>query len=98
MGCNVVQGEGIALVITTGANNQLSKIASSVSNVKTKLTSLQIELNKFVMLVASMAIITAIVVVLVWALFIRVKYPKFMPVSTMVCLISIIELKFTIFY
>lgn len=29
MGCNIVEGEGTGLIIATGKQNQLSKIASS---------------------------------------------------------------------
>lgn len=44
MGCNVVEGEGTGLIIATGKQNQLSKIASS-AGVDAAPTSLQVSVG-----------------------------------------------------
>ena len=84
MGCNVVEGEGLGIVIATGADNQLSKIAASINNVKVKNTALQNDINKFVLIISILSSLTVVVVVLEWAFYLRVQYPDFMSVSSMI--------------
>ena len=71
----VSEGQGTGLVIATGAQNQLAKIASQVGSVGTPTTSLQRDLNRFVMIIASLAGMTTVIVIMVWALYLRVQHP-----------------------
>ena len=84
MGCNVVEGEGVGLVLATGAKNQLSKIALQVTNVKTLTTSLQRDINRFVKVVGTIALLTVVAVVLVWVWYLRVQHPNFMNTSALI--------------
>jgi len=84
MGCNIVEGQGTGLVIATGAQNQLAKIASAVASVGTPMTGLQKDINRFVMIIATVAGVTTVAVVLDWAFYLRVQHPTFMSVSSMI--------------
>ena len=83
MGCNVVGGEGKGVVVATGAQTQLSKIAEQVSNA-VPITGLQRDLNVFVVKIGAMAGVTMVVVALVWALYLRVQHPGFMQTSAFI--------------
>jgi sodium/potassium-transporting ATPase subunit alpha len=84
MGCNIVEGQGTGLVIATGAQNQLAKIASAVASVGTATTGLQKDINRFVLIIATIAGITTVVVVLEWAFYLRVQHTAFLSVSSMI--------------
>ena len=78
MGTTVVEGEGTGVVVATGPNTQLAKISAQVSGVKLKATTLQIDLNKFVLIIACFAFFWAAMCVIVWAGYLRVQHPSFM--------------------
>jgi len=132
MGCNIVEGEGTGLIIATGKQNQLSKIASS-AGVDAAPTSLQVplrvgislarllalqyisywqsfcslyahthtaallrngtfhcvlvvvqvEITRFVAIIATLAITTGAVVIIWWATFLNVQHKGYM--TTGVC-------------
>eukprot|EP01042_Synura_sphagnicola_P000588 gene588-637_t len=84
MGCNVVEGEGVGIVLATGPKNQLSKIAAQVTGVKTVPTSLQSDINRFVIIIGTIAFTTTVVVVLEWAFYLRVQHSSFMNPSQMI--------------
>jgi sodium/potassium-transporting ATPase subunit alpha len=83
MGCNIVEGEGLGIVVSTGAQNQLSKISLHVSSVATKTTSLQVDINRFVRIIAFFAVVTAAVCIIVWAAYLDVEHSGFMTPSSM---------------
>lgn len=83
MGCNVVDGEGKGIVIANGANTQLSLIASQVTTA-VETTGLQKDLNRFVVMIAGMAIVTMMTVALVWTFILRVDHPTFMTLSSFI--------------
>ena len=84
MGCNVVEGEGKGVVIAVGQKNQLSKIAAQVIGVQTTQSTLQREINRFVMMISSIALMTVIIVVFVWVFYLRIRHPGFMNTSSMI--------------
>ena len=83
MGSNIVEGEALGLVIATGSQTQLSKVASLVSRVTGKQTSLQNQINRFVGIIATLAAITVTVVILEWTLYLRTEHPRFMTTSSL---------------
>jgi len=85
MGCNVVEGEGMGVVIATGKKNQLYKIAEQVGRVSSSLTSLQVEINRFVLFIAAIAIITSVTCVLYWKFYLNVEHNGFMTLDSMIC-------------
>lgn len=83
MGCTVVEGQGTGFVIATGADNQLAKIAAQASG-GVKLTTLQREVNRFVLIIAVCAVCTGVTVILTWAFWLRVEHPSFLSTSQMI--------------
>ena len=64
MGCGVVEGGGTGVIVASGANNQVGKIAAQTLQPQ-RLTTLQVEVNRFVIVIAAFAIITGAVVIAV---------------------------------
>lgn len=83
MGTNIVEGDGKGIVIATGADNQLSRIAANAGG-DDVVSSLQRDIERLVKIIGSFAIITASVVVLFWAFNLRVYHNGFMSVSSMI--------------
>ena len=77
------EGSGLGVVIAVGNENQIGKIAGQVSK-SSRLTPLQRELNRFVVIIASFAFIVGVVVISVWAGYLRVQHPTFMNTATMI--------------
>lgn len=77
MGSTVVDGEGCGLVISTGALTQLANIANKV-NVSSKLSTLQVEINFFVMIICAISSLFAAVVIITWAAYLNVYHTGFM--------------------
>ena len=71
---------------------QIGKIAGQVATGQ-KQTSLQVEINRFVLIIAALAVGVGVIVVCVWAGFLNVNHPSFMNTATMVslCALSIFE-------
>jgi len=84
MGCNVVEGEGVGIVLSTGFKNQLSKIAAQVTGVKAVPTSLQSDINRFVTIIGTITFTTTVVVVLEWAFYLHVQHRSYMNPSQMI--------------
>jgi sodium/potassium-transporting ATPase subunit alpha len=78
MGSNVVEGEGIGVVIATGIQTQLAKISSKVSNTNALVSTMQVDLNRFVFVISSIAVFWTVLCVLVWGVYVKVDHPGFM--------------------
>jgi sodium/potassium-transporting ATPase subunit alpha len=83
MGCNIVEGEGIGIVIAAGNQNQLSKIIEHTTQSEGK-TSLQAEIDRLVAIIAIFALTTTIIVVLYWVFYLRIAHSSFMNLSSMI--------------
>ena len=73
----VTQGQGKGLVVATGDNTMMGKIAGLTSQTGSKKTSLQIEIHRFINIICTGAVIAAIVVVVTWVAWLRVSYPSY---------------------
>ena len=80
----MLEGGGRGIVFATGNDNQLAKIARSVSSVKKPMTSLQKEVNVFVLRIEILAFVTGVIVIIVWAAYLHVHEPAYMPVPAMI--------------
>lgn len=83
MGSNIVEGGGLGIVIAIGANTQLAKIFQKVSDFDIETTSLQKEIDRFVRIIATFALVTIIAVILHWTFYLRVEHEGFMTPSSM---------------
>lgn len=67
-GTLVVKGHGIAMVQATGAGTQLGRIGRALNAIKPERTSLQVEIDRLVRVVAFIALGAAAIVVIVYGL------------------------------
>lgn len=79
----ITNGQGKGVVVCTGERTVMGTIASLTTNTGNKSTTLQKELKRFVMIIATVAIITAIIVIVLWATWLRVKYPGYIDVPSL---------------
>ena len=86
----ITNGQGKGIVVATGDQTMMGKIAGLTNETCEKETSLQRELKRFVFIIGTAATITAITVVLVWYFWLRVQYPNYIDMaSIMVNTISV---------
>jgi sodium/potassium-transporting ATPase subunit alpha len=79
----ITNGTGKGIVTQTGSNTMIGSIAVLTSSAKQEKTTLQKEINKFVTLIATLAISTVSVCFLCWGVWIYQKYPTFITVPAM---------------
>jgi len=79
----ITNGQGRGIVIETGDRTLMGSIASLTNKSVEKKSTLQIELRRFVAIIAGAAIIMAVIVVIVWATWLRVQYPNYMDVPSL---------------
>jgi sodium/potassium-transporting ATPase subunit alpha len=79
----ITNGQGQGIVIETGNSTCMGSIASLTNQADEKETSLQKELKRFVIIIATSAIIMALIVVVVWAAWLRNSYPNYINVSSL---------------
>ncbi|ORY05439.1 calcium ATPase [Basidiobolus meristosporus CBS 931.73] len=82
MGTLVTNGEGIALVVSTGDQTVMGKVAKLSSNSGQSRTLLQIEISRFVRIIATLSLSTALFVMILWVAWLRTSYPNFLNLST----------------
>ena len=77
----ITNGQGKGVVVAVGDQTIMGRIAGLTSQTSNKETTLQKELRRFVNIIASIAVSTAVLVLLVWAFWLRVQYPNYLDVS-----------------
>ena len=85
-GTLVVSGSGQGIVVQTGDHTIFGRISASAAKPKAGLTPLEREILRFVIIIACLATFTAVVIVILWAAWIRRDYPGF--ISTPQLLVS----------
>jgi sodium/potassium-transporting ATPase subunit alpha len=80
----VTNGQGRGLVLATGDNTMMGKIADLTNKTGHKKTSLQIEISRFINIICTGAVIAAIVVVVTWAFWLRISYPAYIGVIALI--------------
>ncbi|KAN0129016.1 cation transporting ATPase [Lactarius tabidus] len=76
-----VSGSGLGLVFQIGDNTVFGRIAKLSSAAPTSMTTLQREILRFVIIIASLATIVAIIIVILWAAWLRHSHPAFLNTS-----------------
>ncbi|GAA95544.1 uncharacterized protein L969DRAFT_92675 [Mixia osmundae IAM 14324] len=76
-----VSGSGKALVVATGDNTVFGRISAMTQQSKKQMTTLEREVFRFVAIIASLAISVAVIIVILWAAWLRPKHPDFISVS-----------------
>jgi sodium/potassium-transporting ATPase subunit alpha len=83
MGTSIVEGSGKGVVFAVGQQTQLAKIAIQSSG-DSKATSLQRELNRFVLIIGAFAFLTGGIVMSVWGGWLNKDHEGFMNTATMI--------------
>jgi len=79
----ITNGTGKGIVIQTGSNTLIGRIALLALDAKQEKTTLQKEITNFVTLIAVFAICTVIICFLCWGVWINKNYPTFLKFSDM---------------
>ena len=88
----ITQGQGKGIVIQVGDKTLMGSISKLTSETTQRQTSLQREINRFVIFIVTLAVSTCVVLLIVWGVWLKVQYPNFIDTSTMVINILIYSL------
>lgn len=83
MGTLVTEGEAFGIVFAVGDETVMGRIASLTSNTESKPTLLQLEIQRFVLLIAFLALTTGGICMLIWTFWLRKAHPGFLSLSQM---------------
>jgi sodium/potassium-transporting ATPase subunit alpha len=86
MGTNVVEGSGVGVVVNIGNGTIMGHITQNASQTKQANSSsaLHKEINRFVLAVTILAIVTGSTFMLVWGVWLKRKHPNFMNLSEII--------------
>jgi sodium/potassium-transporting ATPase subunit alpha len=83
-GTHCTSGSGVGIVVATGDKTVFGHIAKLTSQPNTGRTTLQKEVLRFVLIIVALMVTMNIIVIAVWAGYIRQAHPDFMPVATLI--------------
>lgn len=91
MGTHCLNGSAVGVVVSIGDNTLMGRIARlSLADANTR-TTLQVEILRFVLIIATLSISVGIICLITWAAWLRVDYPDFLTVSNaLIAVISVI--------
>ncbi|ORX74193.1 calcium ATPase transmembrane domain M-containing protein [Linderina pennispora] len=81
MGTHVTQGSGTGVVIGTGDSTVMGRIAKMTASKKNEKTLLQIEITRFVLIVAALSLTIGTLLIVLWATWLRHSFPTFLSLS-----------------
>jgi sodium/potassium-transporting ATPase subunit alpha len=88
MGTSIVDGSGTGIVVATGNNTMMGKIAKMAAK-STPMTPIQKEIYIFMIIICIAGFITALTTLFAWLFWLRVRYPLFMnPGALVIALIG----------
>lgn len=83
MGTSVTNGNAIGVVVLTGGNTVMGRIAKATTGIKSKPTTIQREITRFVRIIVCLTVCLALLILLTWVGWLRVQHPGFMNVVAM---------------
>ncbi|KAF8503943.1 sodium-potassium ATPase [Hysterangium stoloniferum] len=90
-GTHCTSGSGQGIVIQTGDFTVFGRIATLSSRATTHMTTLQKEILRFVLIIAGLALAVAILIVILWAAWLKRVFPTYINVPTLlVDLVSVV--------
>ena len=72
----VTSGHGKGIVVATGNNTFMGKIATLTTSTNEKQSSLQKEIKRFVFFISLLAFVSMIILVIFWATWLRIHHPN----------------------
>jgi sodium/potassium-transporting ATPase subunit alpha len=83
MGTMVVNGSATGVVILTGANSVMGRIAKATNSVKETPTLIQREISRFVFIIVCLTVCLALLILLTWVGWLRVEHKDYMSLVAM---------------
>ncbi|KAH9219783.1 hypothetical protein DL95DRAFT_358479 [Leptodontidium sp. 2 PMI_412] len=83
-GTHCISGSGIGVVVSTGDSTVFGKIAKLTNAPKTGLTPLEREVLNFVIVICSIMFVMILVVIIVWAAYLRKSHPGWITVPLLI--------------
>lgn len=83
MGTIVTNGSAQGIVVFTGGNTVMGGIAKATASVKDKPTSIQREINRFVLIIVGLTVCLALLILIAWVAWVRKAFPGYMNVVDM---------------
>ncbi|KAK5054526.1 hypothetical protein LTR84_001417 [Exophiala bonariae] len=93
-GTHCTTGSGIGIVVSTGDSTVFGHIAKLTNQPSTGQTTLQREIMRFVIIIVSLMVLMNIIVIAVWAGYIRKEHPGYMPVASLIVNIVSVAIAF----
>jgi sodium/potassium-transporting ATPase subunit alpha len=95
MGTMVVNGSATGVVVLIGQNSVMGRIAKATTGVKEEVTLIQREINRFVKIIVALTVCLALLLLLTWVGWLRVKHKGFLSVigilnNVMGCVVAFI--------
>lgn len=79
----ITNGQGKGVVVAVGEQTMIGKITKLTTETKNQQTSLQKEITRFVIFIVAIAVSTVVVLLIVWASWLRIHYPNYIDTPTM---------------
>ncbi|KAF7291797.1 Calcium ATPase [Mycena chlorophos] len=76
-------GSGVGIAVALGDNTVFGRIAKQAGSERPVRTTLEVEILRFVIIIASLAMAVAVLIVILWASWLRRDYPGFINVPTL---------------
>ncbi|BCS24978.1 cation-translocating P-type ATPase [Aspergillus puulaauensis] len=83
-GTYCVSGAALGIVVGTGDQTVFGRIASLSHGRRTELTPMQKEILRFVLIIASFIITFVVIIIIIWAGYLRRDHPDFIDVPTLI--------------
>ncbi|ELR04093.1 hypothetical protein VC83_02010 [Pseudogymnoascus destructans] len=83
MGTLVTNGNGTGVVVLTGGKSVMGRIAKATTAIEAKPTLIQQEISRFIKIIVFLTVCLALLILLSWAGWVRIKHPGYMSVVAM---------------
>ncbi|KAF7891478.1 uncharacterized protein EAF02_001803 [Botrytis sinoallii] len=83
-GTHCISGSGIGIVVATGDSTVFGRIAQLTNTPKTGMTTLEREVFNFVLVIVAFMVTMIVLVVIIWAAYLRKSYPDWINVPTLI--------------
>lgn len=93
-GSMVVEGSALGVVVDIGDDTVMGRISQLTGRTTTKRTTLQVEIDRFVLIILALIFVMGTVACLTWAFWVRESYPDFMSVPSLIKFQSKIDRNF----
>jgi sodium/potassium-transporting ATPase subunit alpha len=89
-----IAGSGLGICILTGDSTVFGRIAKHSSKRRSGMTTLQREILRFVLIIASAIAFFSIIVIILWASWLRVQHPDFLNLSGLIIAVVSVSVAF----